>query len=172
MAYFRPFSNVISTKTSRAARKKYLQHGGDHRWRHGWRHVQVLYSLILIWIFHWNNSNIGDLISVNFYLSPARANNVHKLTIWKQPLDLKTVWKITRSYHEIYYLLGVWLNKWQLAPWRRSLVSVTGLLPGTWRTGREPVPASTVLLTARTEKVTTVSDPVRKTNKFIKTIGD
>jgi hypothetical protein len=38
MAYFRPFSNVI--KTSRAARKKYLQYGGDHRWRH----VQVLYS--------------------------------------------------------------------------------------------------------------------------------
>jgi hypothetical protein len=32
-------SSVISIKT----RKKYLQHGGDHRWRHGWRHVQVLY---------------------------------------------------------------------------------------------------------------------------------
>jgi hypothetical protein len=28
MAYFRPFSNVISIKTSRAARKKYLQYGG------------------------------------------------------------------------------------------------------------------------------------------------
>jgi hypothetical protein len=32
IAYFRPFSNVISIKMSRAARKKYLQHGGDHRW--------------------------------------------------------------------------------------------------------------------------------------------
>jgi hypothetical protein len=28
MAYFRSFSNVISIKTSRAARKKYLQYGG------------------------------------------------------------------------------------------------------------------------------------------------
>jgi hypothetical protein len=28
MAYFRPFSNVISIKTTRAARKKYLQYGG------------------------------------------------------------------------------------------------------------------------------------------------
>jgi hypothetical protein len=28
MGYFRPFSNVISIKTSRAARKKYLQYGG------------------------------------------------------------------------------------------------------------------------------------------------
>jgi hypothetical protein len=28
MAYFRPFSSVISIKTSRAARKKYLQYGG------------------------------------------------------------------------------------------------------------------------------------------------
>jgi hypothetical protein len=28
MAYFLPFSNVISIKTSRAARKKYLQYGG------------------------------------------------------------------------------------------------------------------------------------------------
>jgi hypothetical protein len=28
MAYFRPFSNVISIKTSRAAQQKYLQHGG------------------------------------------------------------------------------------------------------------------------------------------------
>jgi hypothetical protein len=28
MAYFRPFSNVISIKTSRAVRKKYLQYGG------------------------------------------------------------------------------------------------------------------------------------------------
>jgi hypothetical protein len=27
MAYFRPFSNVIFIKTSRAARKKYLQYG-------------------------------------------------------------------------------------------------------------------------------------------------
>jgi hypothetical protein len=28
MAYFRPFSNVISIKTTRAARKEYLQYGG------------------------------------------------------------------------------------------------------------------------------------------------
>jgi hypothetical protein len=28
MAYFRPFSNVISIKTSRAVRKKYLQNSG------------------------------------------------------------------------------------------------------------------------------------------------
>jgi hypothetical protein len=28
MAYFRPFSNVISIKTSRASPKKYLQYGG------------------------------------------------------------------------------------------------------------------------------------------------
>jgi glutamate formiminotransferase len=28
MAYFRPFSNVISIKTTRSARKKYLQYGG------------------------------------------------------------------------------------------------------------------------------------------------
>jgi hypothetical protein len=28
MAYFRPFSNVISIKTTSAARKKYLQYGG------------------------------------------------------------------------------------------------------------------------------------------------
>jgi hypothetical protein len=28
MAYFRPFSNVISIKTSHVARKKYLQYGG------------------------------------------------------------------------------------------------------------------------------------------------
>jgi hypothetical protein len=28
MAYFRPFPNVISIKTSRAAWKKYLQYGG------------------------------------------------------------------------------------------------------------------------------------------------
>jgi hypothetical protein len=28
MAYIRPFSNVISIKTTRAARKKYLQYGG------------------------------------------------------------------------------------------------------------------------------------------------
>jgi hypothetical protein len=40
MTYFRPFSNIISIKTSRAARTKYLQHGGEHRWRH----VQVLYT--------------------------------------------------------------------------------------------------------------------------------
>jgi hypothetical protein len=31
MAYFRPFSNVISIKTSCAAQKKYLQYGGDRR---------------------------------------------------------------------------------------------------------------------------------------------
>jgi hypothetical protein len=47
MAYFRPFSNVISIKTSRAVRKKYLQHGGDYRWRHEWSHVQVLYTITI-----------------------------------------------------------------------------------------------------------------------------
>jgi hypothetical protein len=46
IAYFRPFSNVISIQTFRVARKKYLQHGGDHRWRHGWHHVQVLYMCV------------------------------------------------------------------------------------------------------------------------------
>jgi hypothetical protein len=31
IAYFLPFSNVISIKTSRAAQQKYLQYGGDSR---------------------------------------------------------------------------------------------------------------------------------------------
>jgi hypothetical protein len=49
MAYFWPFSNVISIKTSCAARKKYLQHGGDRRWRNGWRHNVHIIPLWLPW---------------------------------------------------------------------------------------------------------------------------
>jgi hypothetical protein len=41
MVYFRPFSNVISIKTSRAGRKKYLQYGGHP----SMTSVQVLYTV-------------------------------------------------------------------------------------------------------------------------------
>jgi hypothetical protein len=47
MAYFLPFSNVFSIKTSRAARKKYLQYGG----RPSMTSLQVLYSVAWSWSF-------------------------------------------------------------------------------------------------------------------------
>jgi hypothetical protein len=44
MAYFRPFSNVISIKTSRAAREKNTSNMADvRRWRHRVTSLQVLY---------------------------------------------------------------------------------------------------------------------------------
>jgi hypothetical protein len=47
MAYFRPFSNIISIKTSRAARKNTSNMADVRQWRHRVTSLQVLYRSLL-----------------------------------------------------------------------------------------------------------------------------
>jgi hypothetical protein len=65
MDYFRPFSNVISIKTSRAARKKYLQYGG-HQSMTPSRDVTAspLYGVFNFKVWATNLANYGVLLGI------------------------------------------------------------------------------------------------------------
>jgi hypothetical protein len=92
MAYFRPFSNVISIKTSRAARKKYLQYGRGpymtiwradvRRWCHRVTSLQVLY---------WQGLSVTQNISTSTLKGDTEI--AKKISKWSKPTDMTIHWK-------------------------------------------------------------------------------